>query len=158
MQSDAAVSVLSAMITPAILILACSSLITATSSRLSRVLERVRSLAQDAESATDGGARKKREFILAQILRSTRRAKLLQRSMMYLYLGLGTLMLTSITIGIGGALGEGLISPVFVTAGGLIAVGFMLYASGLLIFESRIAFKSVNAEMDYVRNLAPSND
>src|SRR3989344_2438526 len=116
MQSDAAVSVLSAMITPAILILACSSLITATSSRLSRVLERVRSLAQDAESATDGGARKKREFILAQILRSTRRAKLLQRSMMYLYLGLGTLMLTSITIGIGGALGEGLISPVFVTA------------------------------------------
>ncbi len=150
MRTETALSILSAMITPAILMLACSSLIMTTSSRLGRILERARRLSEEAEVAPAG---KKRDLLFSMLLKSTRRAKLLQRSMVLLYLGLGTLMLTSIAIGVAAMSGDGRMPAALVTAGGMLAVGFLLTSSALLILESRIALASVDAEMDYVRNL-----
>src|SRR5258708_7482594 len=49
MDSATAIAVLTAMITPAVLISACASMILSTSSRLGRVVDRVRSLADRLE-------------------------------------------------------------------------------------------------------------
>jgi D-serine deaminase-like pyridoxal phosphate-dependent protein len=50
MDKEAAIAVLTAMITPAVLISACGSMILSTSTRLGRVVDRVRSLSDRLES------------------------------------------------------------------------------------------------------------
>ena len=49
---SSALSVLTAMITPAVLISACGSLLLSTSTRLGRVVDRVRALAEKLEEIT----------------------------------------------------------------------------------------------------------
>ena len=50
MDKEAAIAVLTAMITPAVLISACGSMILSTSSRLGRVVDRVRALSDRLET------------------------------------------------------------------------------------------------------------
>ncbi|HWW62636.1 MAG TPA: DUF2721 domain-containing protein, partial [Thermoanaerobaculia bacterium] len=98
-----ALEVLSAMITPAVLILASGSLILTTSNRLTRVLDRVREMAKEVESlgdSTDARADDKRTLLFAQLERATRRARLLQHAMTRLYLGLTMFVATSVGIGV----------------------------------------------------------
>lgn len=52
-QLSSALTVLSAMITPAVLILACGSLILTTSQRLTRVIDRVRELSGEIEALAE---------------------------------------------------------------------------------------------------------
>jgi len=58
---SSALTVLSAMITPAVLILACGSLILTTSQRLTRVIDRVRELSKEIEEVA--GDTRGEEFI-----------------------------------------------------------------------------------------------
>ena len=152
-----AMAILSAMITPAVLILASSSLILATSNRLSRVLDRTRNLAERYEGLlqprdTDGQQLAEKLSLTSELLgRAARRASLLQRAMTFLYLALSVFVTTSIVIGIDAALGEGF-TPVLVMLG-LLGVVFLFSASVLLIVESRIALSAVNREMEFVRGL-----
>ena len=53
MDTSAAIAVLTAMITPAVLISACGSMILSTSSRLGRVVDRVRSLSDRLEEMAE---------------------------------------------------------------------------------------------------------
>jgi hypothetical protein len=53
MDSAAAIAVLTAMITPAVLISACGSMILSTSARLGRVVDRVRSLSDKLDNMAD---------------------------------------------------------------------------------------------------------
>ena len=53
MDTEAAIAVLTAMITPAVLISACGSMILSTSSRLGRVVDRVRSLSDRLEEMAE---------------------------------------------------------------------------------------------------------
>ena len=55
MDPAAAIAVLTAMITPAVLISACGSMILSTSGRLGRVVDRVRALSDRLEATTDQG-------------------------------------------------------------------------------------------------------
>ncbi|HTL69978.1 MAG TPA: DUF2721 domain-containing protein [Candidatus Eisenbacteria bacterium] len=152
--SAPSLSVISAIVTPAILILACSSLITATAGRLSRVLERARELTREAEALTEGGKTAepgKRDFVVSQLRKAATRAKFLQRALAQIYLSLGTLVLTSVSAGIGTAMHRSTL--IVINLAVLTAVGILLYACALLIRESRLAVRSVNAEMDYVLRL-----
>ncbi len=154
MTPSTALSVVSAVVTPALLILACSSLITATAGRLSRLLERVRGLTEEVETLgapDDKAVRTKRDFIVSQLLKAAARAKLLQRAMLSLYFSLGALVLTSVAIGLNSA--YGLVRVSLLNGPVLVSVVFLLYASVLLIRESRIALSAVDAEMEYVRRL-----
>lgn len=54
MDSEAAIAVLTAMITPAVLISACGSMILSTSTRLGRVVDRVGVLSDQIENMPDG--------------------------------------------------------------------------------------------------------
>lgn len=145
-------SIVSAVVAPAILILACSSLITTTANRLSLLLDRVRHLTAEMESLKKSGAEGegKRAFTVAQLRKGASRARLLQRTLAALYLALGSLVLTSVCIGIGVAAG---LNAGFISAAVLVSVAFLFYASVLLIRESRIALSAINAEMEYVKRL-----
>lgn len=146
-----ALDVLSAMITPAVLILASGSLILTTSNRLTRVLDRVREMAKEVESLgdeNDARTADKRTLLFAQLERATRRARLLQHAMTRLYLGLTMFVATSVGIGLIALLGNHLAwLPLIV---GFIGAGLLFSASVHLIFESRLALATTIAEMDYV--------
>ncbi len=151
--SSSALSVISAIVTPALLILACSNLITATSNRLSRLLDRVRELMQDAEALPGDTAEctEKTELLLLLLRKTAVRTLLIQRALAALYACLGCLILTSVVIGVGAAIGRQ--EPALIMLAIFVSVAFLFYASALLIRESRIALAAVNAEMDYVRKL-----
>ena len=158
-----ALAVLTAMITPAVLISACGALILSTSTRLGRVVDRVRSLIDRFEELTQSGEEKqlfeeRRVVIFNQLDRLTTRARLLQRAMTVFYLSLSGFVLTSVAIGLVTAVGGAGYAWLAVMTG-LLGSSGLLYGSVLLIFEARLALSTINAEMDFTwklgRALAP---
>jgi Protein of unknown function (DUF2721) len=158
-----ALAVLTAMITPAVLISACGALILSTSTRLGRVVDRVRLLIDRFEEMSQSGDEvqlfeERRAVIFDQLDRLTDRARLLQRGMTVFYLALAAFVLTSVAIGLVTAVGGAGYAWLAVLTGLLGASG-LFYGSLLLIFEARLALANINAEMDFIwklgRALAP---
>src|SRR5215831_7346732 len=151
-----ALGVLSAMITPAILISACGTLVLSTSNRLGRVVDRVRYLADKFESPpADVLSRQqagKRPMIFDQLDLFTNRARLLQRILTSLYLAIGFFVLTTVDIGIAATAEAHRFSLVAIVLG-LIGSSFLCYGSVLLILEARLAFVTTKREMDFIRGL-----
>lgn len=151
---SSAVSVLSAMITPAILILASGSLLATTSARLIRVIDRVRELSAEIrsladEDSTDPRIRETRELFFDLLNSASRRARILQRSMTRLYLSISALILTTIAIGI---LSLSNLDLGWLALGiGLVGVILLLDASIHLIFESRMALYATRQETRFVQ-------
>jgi len=149
-----ALDVLSAMVTPAVLISACGSLILTTSMRLSRSIERVRDVAkrlnEHYQRHTDAPqqASPEREHLTRQLHFAGRSAKLLQDAMTGLYLTLMTFVATIIAIGLFKSLDLALNWVPMLMA--LLGTGLLLYTSVLLIRESRLAWGEVHREMDYL--------
>jgi len=162
---SSAVAVLTAMITPAVLISACGALILSTSTRLGRVVDRVRMLIERFEETMKTQEEEgiemfeeRRSFLFNQLDKLTTRTRLLQRSMRVFYLALGVFVGTSVAIGLVAAVGRPSYAWFPVVLGLTGACG-LFYGSVLLIHESRIAQESLNAEMDFIwklgRALAP---
>jgi hypothetical protein len=154
MDSISATAVLTAMITPAVLISACGSMILSTSSRLGRVVDRVRALSDRLEgmSKTPGDAdpsNERKAVIFDQLDKLTSRARILQRSMVAFYLGLGMFVATSVAIGVV-ALADKPRYTIVPVIFGIAGACFLFYGSMLLIFEARLALSTIHAEMDYV--------
>ena len=144
-----AISVLSAMITPAVLISACASLILATSARLTRVVDRVRELADDMEKLGKGDAPDgKLGNIYRQLDRAVSRARLLRRAMTRLYLALSFFVGTSVAIGLAAALQSSYAWIAMVL--GLIGAGLLFSSSLVLIIESQLGLVATYDEMDYI--------
>ncbi|HEU4796097.1 MAG TPA: DUF2721 domain-containing protein [Pyrinomonadaceae bacterium] len=155
MDSAEAIAVLTAMITPAVLISACGSMILSTSARLGRVVDRVRSLSDKLDEMTEpsehgDSATERLKIIFEQLDKLTSRARLLQRCMVTFYLSLGMFVATSVAIGV---------VPFFTgnprynfvpVALGLAGACFLFYGSVLLIFEARLALGTIHTEMDYI--------
>lgn len=162
---SSALAVLTAMITPAVLISACGALILSTSTRLGRVIDRVRTLIDRFEQMTKSDEDielfgERRAVIFDQLDKLTTRARLLQKSMTVFYLALGVFVATSVAIGIVAAIGRVGYSWIPVALGLLGSCG-LFYGSLLLIREARLALASLNAEMDFIwklgRALAPAD-
>jgi hypothetical protein len=150
-----AISVLSAMITPAVLISACGSLILATSDRLSKAVTRTReisgALIPRATDQRNETREEERRVLFTQLDFVTTRSRLLQRALSRLYAALAFFVGTSVTIGL-----VAITSPKFTfvpIALGLCGAGLLLYAAFLLIKESRFALAAVNEEMDFMWKL-----
>ena len=95
-----AIAMLTAMITPAVLISACGALIFSTSTRLGRVIDRVRVLSDRfqelvAHPEKDEMFEERRVLIFTQLDRQTSRARLIQRAMTAYYTALGTFVATT---------------------------------------------------------------
>jgi hypothetical protein len=147
-----AISVLSAMITPAVLISACGSLILATSDRLSKAVARTREISSAlVPRAADLGTEdreEERRMLFTQLDFVTTRSRLLQRALSRLYAALAFFVGTSVAIGL-----VAITSSKFTVvpiALGLFGAGLLLYVAFLLIKESRFALAAVNEEMDFV--------
>jgi len=144
--------VLTAMITPAVLISACGSMILSTSSRLGRVVDRVRALLDSLEelAQTRLEDKERQGMIFSQLDKLTSRARILQRAMVAFYLSTGMFVATSVAIGIVAFIPNSPrynMVPVIVGLGGAC---FLFYGSMLLIFEARLALSTIHAEMDFV--------
>ncbi|MBL7698105.1 MAG: DUF2721 domain-containing protein [Chitinophagaceae bacterium] len=145
------ITILSSMITPVVLILASGSLIISTSQRLGRVVERTRKLTDAIKeliknNSTESTLEQEVSILFEQLQKSAKRAKLLQRAMGALYITLSIFVATSISIGVIDIYRKGSAwIPVIL---GILGAMLMLYASILLIKESRIALNAVNKEMD----------
>ena len=154
MDSASAIAVLTAMITPAVLISACGSMILSTSSRLGRVVDRVRSLSDRLEEISivnegSEAAVERQALIFQQLDKLTSRARLLQRCMVTFYLSLGMFVATSVAIGVVPFTGNLRYNFVPVALG-LTGACFLFYGSVLLIFEARLALSTIHAEMDFI--------
>lgn len=155
-----ALSILSSMITPAILIMASGSLIMTTSQRLSRVIERVRKISQefmqiekshDRESANES----KRRVLYTLLKKSARRSKLLTRAMTFLYVSLGLFVATSLTIGIVAI--THLRYTWIPTALAMAGAVFLFFSSAILIIESRLTYSVIADEVDFVIESSKGN-
>ncbi|HEY0319635.1 MAG TPA: DUF2721 domain-containing protein [Pyrinomonadaceae bacterium] len=150
---SSALAVLTAMITPAVLISACGTMILSTSTRLGRVVDRVRALSDKLEELTNTDEKlalyeERRNIIFEQLDKLTSRARLLQRCMVVFYMALGIFVATSVAIGIVAVSGARYHWIPVVT--GLIGACFLFYGSILLIFEARLALTTIHMEMDFI--------
>ena len=158
------------MITPALLISACGTLVLSTSHRLSRVVDRVRVLAREAEqlpvlfganaseavssnAGTSGRAslEPKRALIIRQLTSLSDRAVLLRSALAALYTAIGFLVATSIGVGVLTLIGWSAGWPAIGLA--MLGACALLWGSVLLVREGRLAIGSTLDEMQYVRSL-----
>ena len=148
-------SVLSAMVTPAVLILASSSLVLATTNRLTRAVDRTRAITERVTDEAKDEERtllpEERDLLLEALARAARRAKLLTRALTRLYMALAIFIATSVAIGVVAVTGARYAWIALVL--GFIGALLLFWSSLLLILESRIALASVYAEMEYVQKL-----
>src|SRR5580765_4255315 len=101
---SSSLAVLTAMITPEVLISASGTLILSTSTRLGRVVDRVRSLSDRLQALSDEDTKgdmveEKRAMIFEQLDKLTSRSRLLQRALTTFYLAVGVFVATSVAIG-----------------------------------------------------------
>lgn len=155
---NSTIEFLTAMITPALLISATGSLVLSTSTRLGRVIDRVRELErrlQELIVAEDKNEiplyDKRLEVIVGLLDKVTSRSRILQRAMVAFYYGLGFFILTSVTIAIAGILSIYRWLPIPV---GVVGIMFLFYGSLLMLREARMATMTINAEMDFTWELA----
>jgi len=156
---------LTAMVTPALLISATGSLVLSTSTRLGRVVDRVRQL-EDRLSALIYASDKnviplydKRVEVVVDLLdKVTSRSRILQRAMGAFYYGLMFFILTSVSIALVGLLDIYRWLPIPL---GIVGIMFLFYGSVLMLRETRMAAATVNTEMDFTwelaRNVAPES-
>src|ERR1041385_1228210 len=157
MDSESAIAVLTAMITPAVLISACGSMILSTSTRLGRVVDRVRVLSERLEEMSERNEQgatdaERQALIFQQMDKLPTRPRILQRCMVTFYLSLGMFVATSVAIGIVPftATARYNIIPVIL---GLTGACFLFYGSVLLILEARLALSTIHGEMDFIWRL-----
>ncbi|MBK8146840.1 MAG: DUF2721 domain-containing protein [Acidobacteria bacterium] len=127
---NSTIEFLTAMITPALLISATGSIVLSTSTRLGRVIDRVRILEDrlaDLITTKDKSEvllySRRIEVIIDLLDKVTSRSRLLQRAMVVFYWGLAIFVLTSVSIGIVGIFGIYRWIPIPV---GLIGILFLL--------------------------------
>ena len=155
---NSVIEFLTAMITPALLISATGSLVLSTSTRLGRVVDRVRALevrlgemiyATDKEQIP---LHERRVEVIVDLLDLvTSRSRLLQRAMTTFYYGLMLFILTSVAIAVAGIFNVYRWMPIPI---GIIGIMFLFYGSILMLRETRMATATINEEMDFTWELA----
>jgi hypothetical protein len=151
---SASLAVLTAMITPAVLISASGTMILSSSVRLGRVVDRVRSLSDrlleiSREGYEEEFLEERRAMLYDQLDKLTSRSRLLQRALTSFYLAVGIFVATSFAIGVVSFTSTrrfGWIPVAF----GLIGAFFLFYGSMLLVFEARLALSTTHSEMDFI--------
>ena len=155
---NSTIEFLTAMVTPALLMSATGSLVLSTSTRLGRVVDRVRGLEDRlseliyADNKDDVPLYDKRVEVIVDLLdKVTTRSRLLQKAMQWFYYGLGMFVLPSVTIAIAAFFNTYRWVPIPI---GVIGIMFIFFGTMLMIRETRMATATVNAEMDFTWELA----
>lgn len=155
---NSTIEFLTAMVTPALLISATGSLVLSTSTRLGRVIDRVRHLEDRLseliylDNKAEVPLYEKRVEVIVDLLdKVTSRSRILQRAMEMFYYGLGMFVLCSVTIAIAAIFNNVRWLPIPI---GIVGIMFLFIGTVLMIRETRMATATVNAEMDFTWELA----
>lgn len=158
MPEPAPLSLLSAMITPAVLISASGMLILSTASRLARIVDRVRALARQIEETgrgPDGELQAERRAELErQIGTHTTRGRLIQASLTSLYVALALFVAATVVIPLVALTGALAYLPV---AFGILGTLSLFLGTLFLIRETGMALTSIREEMAFARRVADSS-
>lgn len=147
--------ILTSMITPAVLISACGTLIFSTSARLGRIFDRVNVMKGEVEAIITGKISYPEERIKhlrGQIGLQRRQALLIQKAMVSLYTATLLFVASSLAIAVNVAYGDSnfaWIPTLIALSGGL----FLFLASALLLYESRFNLRFVNRSIDFIEFL-----
>lgn len=152
-------ALLSAMITPAVLISASGTLILSTSNRLGRAADRVRALSgryrelgREEADLDEPFAPEERTHIARQLPVLMRRVRVLQRALTAFYASVGLFVLTSVVIGSASLTGLSIgIVPIVL---GVVGTGVLSYGALLLLIESRLALDTTYAEMTFLTSVS----
>ena len=155
--ADPSLAVLTAMITPAVLISGAGTLLMSTSARLGRSTDRVRVLTSrfkflvSEEGQREPLAREEKRMIIDQLPRLTRRTRYIQRAMQAFYLAVTLLVCTSILIGAGnlGNFDTGL-APILLA---ILGAGGLAYGALLLSYEATLSAITTRQEMRFLEKL-----
>ncbi len=146
-----ALNILSLMITPAVLISACGTLIFSTSTRLSRIVDRVRDLSRRIEELSKA---EEVDFpdehfteVERQLAMHTRRGRLIQTSLTSFYISLSFFVAATVAVGLVAILKHYAWLPNLL---GIVGTLFLFYGCVMLIAETRLAWRSVNSEMAFM--------
>lgn len=149
---------LTAIVTPTLLISAVGSLVLSTSTRLGRVVDRVRDLERRlgeliyVEDKSEVPLYDKRVEVIVDLLdKVTSRSRILQRALATFYYSIGFFILASVSIAGAALFGVYRWLPVPV---GVVGIMFVFYGAILMIRETRMATATINAEMDFTWELA----
>jgi len=152
----AALSVLTAMITPALLMSACGTFILSTSNRLARIVDRVRYLSEHLEllARANTEVQLREERILRgreEIKMQSKRLSLVQQALTFLYLAAVTFVCCSVSIGLTASVSLRYYwVPV---ALGILGAVFLLCASIILLIEARKAVRDLHEETEFHRRV-----
>jgi hypothetical protein len=153
---SSALQVLTAMLTPALLLSACGNFIISTSNRLGRVVDRVRKLSDRMEEVlreeSDPELTLERTAMIEkQLDLQSRRASLLMRILVALYYASGLFVLTSVSIGVVTITSTRLyVIPVALGVGGAV---MLLVAAVRLVTEARLALDGLHEETDFLQKI-----
>lgn len=154
---SSALAVLTAMITPALLISATGTFILSTSNRLGRCVDRMRGittiLEEDRQAETAHHLSEERKsFLMSQIDLMTQRARILARVLVFLYVASGIFMATSVSIALASTTMEQWSWLALIL--GISGAVCQFVASIMLIQEARLSRVNLEGEVDYVVKLA----
>lgn len=147
--------ILTSMITPAVLISACGTLIFSTSARLGRIFDRVNVMKGEVEAIITGGISypdERMKHLRGQIELQRRRARLIQKAMASLYTATLLFVASSLAIAVNVAYGstsQAWIPTLIALCGGL----FLFVASAVLLYESRFNLSFVHRSIDFIEFL-----
>jgi len=147
-----------AIATPSFLISAVGSLVLSTSTRLGRVVDRVRQLEERLSELIYSDDKdsiplyeRRVEVIVDLLDKVTSRSRILQRALAAFYYGLGMFVLTSVSIAGAAIVTKYKWVPIPL---GVVGILIIFYGTILMIRETRMATATVNAEMDFTWQLA----
>jgi hypothetical protein len=155
LESLSSTRILTSMITPAVLISACGTLLFSTSARLGRIFDRVNSLKTEVESVLAGKATfpdERMAFLKLQVTKQRVRAALIQKALAALYTATALFIAASLAIALNVAFGSSETSWM-PTAIALLGGLFLFAASAILIYESRYNLKFINRHIDFIEFL-----
>ncbi|HEY5521797.1 MAG TPA: DUF2721 domain-containing protein [Desulfuromonadaceae bacterium] len=147
--------ILTSMITPAVLISACGTLIFSTSARLGRIFDRVHVMKGEVEAIITGKIshpEERMEHLRGQIELQRRRAMLIHKAMVSLYTATLLFVASSLAIAVTVAYGsanQAWIPTILALCGGL----FLFIASAALLYESRFNLRFVHHSINFIEFL-----
>jgi hypothetical protein len=147
--------ILTSMITPAVLISACGTLIFSTSARLGRIFDRVNVMKGEVEGVIAGKISfpaERMEFLQDQVALAKKRAALIQKAMATLYSATALFVAASLGIAANVAFGspdQAWIPTLIALSGGI----FLFVASALLLYESRFNLRFVIRNIEFIEFL-----
>jgi Protein of unknown function (DUF2721) len=143
-----AISIISAMITPAILILASGNLVASTLTRLGRIVDRARTLMERLEMYRERGDREGTERLTEVLKIYRRRSLFVGRALSAYYAAIGFFIVTSLAIAMDNAVQT--LAPWLAVVLAVIGVVLLLLGTVALVVETNLATGMLSRELDIV--------